>query len=175
MTLAQRTRWLDGTTDSMDVSLSKHQEIVKDREPGVLQSVGLQRVNHDWETSVQLQSPLGGRLCEWRDTVLSWNLAVWCPAAPGPLAKMLISPPLTCSAASAKNQLGLFVWICFKALCSVSEFSVPYCWSVATPTAVTPRTDHWRSWHWRGGFLHLVLTSQDCFCYSSSFALPYLF
>ena len=38
---------MDGITDSMDMSLSKLKEIVKDRKPGVLQSMGLQRVGHD--------------------------------------------------------------------------------------------------------------------------------
>ena len=43
----QRMRWLDGITNSMDMSLSKLWEMMKDREAGVLQSMGSQRVGQD--------------------------------------------------------------------------------------------------------------------------------
>ena len=39
--------WLDGITRSMGMSLSKLPELVMDREAGVLQSMGSQRVSHD--------------------------------------------------------------------------------------------------------------------------------
>ena len=46
-------RWLEGILDSMDKSLSKFQDIVKDRKPGVLQSMGLQRVGYNLVTEQQ--------------------------------------------------------------------------------------------------------------------------
>ena len=47
-----RMRWLDGITDSMDVSLSELRELVMDREAGVMWFMGSQRVGHNWVTEL---------------------------------------------------------------------------------------------------------------------------
>ena len=49
----QRMRWLDGIIEAMNMNLGKLWEIVRTGRPGMLQSMGSQRVRHDWATAQQ--------------------------------------------------------------------------------------------------------------------------
>ena len=48
----QRIRWLYDISDAMDMSLQKLQKLVMDREACVLQSMGSQRVGHNWASEL---------------------------------------------------------------------------------------------------------------------------
>ena len=74
----QRMRWLDGIIDSMDMKLGKPWKWWRTGKPGLLSSIGSQRVRHDWATEQQVPTPRVRRVTEGSVmSQLDW--APWCP------------------------------------------------------------------------------------------------
>ena len=87
----QRMRWLDRITDSRTGLWANSGSWWWTGKPGVLQSVGSQRVGHDWATELNWTLPRSYPFLAFKDRILgvseSWQgvgcACVWCTLVPG--------------------------------------------------------------------------------------------
>ena len=68
-------RWLESITDSMDMSLSRLREIVKDREAWCAALHAVQRAGHDLATEEQQKSPWPAREASHAQRTKVWLIS----------------------------------------------------------------------------------------------------
>ena len=89
---AQRMRWLEGITDLMDMSLSKLQEVVKDRE---VWHVAVHGVTKSWTQPTEQLSPIPLQTDLMTPTRLLLSRPTWAPCSSRVVPPLSSSQPLS--------------------------------------------------------------------------------